>query len=179
MTLDHNNYTPNSIRTYSGKVFDLKIMDPDSICIHDIAHALSYTNRFGGHLERPYSVAQHCCLASEMVPEEHRLAALLHDASEAYLGDMPSPFKKLMPDFKYHEDRLMEIIAEKFGFQWPLHPIIKEVDKLLLDQEWDCLVMGLNKSIGYWSPEDAKLNFLYNFNYLTTKKRMNLQTANT
>ena len=56
---DGNVYTENSIRTFTGKVFDLKILDPDSICIDDIAHALAYTPRFGGHLPQPYSVAQH------------------------------------------------------------------------------------------------------------------------
>ena len=49
-----------------------------------------------------------------------KLAGLLHDASEAYIGDMPSPFKKLMPDYKKLEDNLMKVIAQKFGFEYPL-----------------------------------------------------------
>ena len=99
-TSDNIVYTENSIRTFTGKVFDLKILDPESICIEDIAHALAKTTRFGGHLKEFYSVAQHSVLMAQLVPSELKVEALLHDASEAYLGDMPSPFKKMMPEYK-------------------------------------------------------------------------------
>ena len=156
-------YTENSIRTYTGKVFDLKIMDPDSICIEDIAHALSYTARFGGHLEKMLSVAQHSVYVTECVPEEYRLAALLHDASEAYMGDMPSPFKKLMPDFKEIENKLMNVIAKKFGFEYPLNVKIKIADQTMLTSEWDNFVELSRKDLEYWTPEEAKKIFLQYF----------------
>jgi len=154
-------YTENSIRTYTGKVFDLKILDPDSICIEDIAHALSNTARFAGHLPRMYSVAQHSVWVAARVPAEHRLAALLHDASEAYIGDMPSPFKKMMPEYKEIEERLMQAIFKKFGLEYPLHPCIKEMDMQALDMEWDSYVMNSEPfpaSILY--PFQAKAVFL-------------------
>ena len=80
--------------TYTGKKFH--IFDPslDEIDIADIAHSLSLICRYGGHLPEHYSVAQHSVLVSNLVPENIALEALLHDAEEAYTGDMIRPFKK-------------------------------------------------------------------------------------
>ena len=158
-------YPENSIRTYTGKSFDLKIMEPDSICIEDIAHALSHTSRYAGHLEDHYSVAQHSVLVAQNVSGKNCLAALLHDASEAYLGDMPSPFKKMMPEFRSFEDKLMLVIAEKFGFDFPLHPEIKEWDSNFLEIEWESFILKAN-TLDYWSPEKAKQRFLEMFERL-------------
>lgn len=162
---DNNVYTENAIRTFTGKVFDLKILDPESICIEDIAHALAYTPRFGGHLPLPYSVAQHSVHVMEQCKPDLQLAALLHDASEAYIGDMPSPFKKLMPDYKKLEANLMKVIAKKFGFEYPLHPEIKDADYALLSIEWEAFV---NKSFKHsvWHPKEAKNIFIHHFNTL-------------
>lgn len=171
MINDTTNYTENSIRTFTGKVFDLELMDPNSICIEDIAHALSQTNRFAGHLEHPYSVAQHCCIACDFAPEHLKLEALLHDASEAYLGNMPSPFKKMLPDFIKIEDRLMKVIAKKFGFQYPLSKEIKSIDKELLDLEWESFVNKTYTTISYWSVEDSKRNFMYYYHKYSSKLR--------
>lgn len=167
---DTNVYTENSIRTYTGKVFDLAILDPESICIEDIAHALSLTARFGGHLEKLYSVAQHSFLTAAHVGSEIKLAALLHDASEAYLGDMPSPFKKMMPDFKAHEDRVMKAIANKFGFDYPLHPDIKKVDRELLDLEFDSFHLKIEDRLQYWTPEESETHFLRMYYDITGQK---------
>lgn len=152
-------YTENSIRTFTNKVFDLKILDPESICIEDIAHGLSYTARFGGQLNGFLSVAQHSCMVASEVSDEYKLAALLHDASEAYLGDMPSPFKKLLPDFKVYENKLMAVIAEKFGFDYPLHKEIKSADLYMLEVEWTECVEKKNNAF-YWTPKQAENRFL-------------------
>jgi hypothetical protein len=160
-------YTENSIRTFTDKVFDLKLLDPASICIEDIAHGLSMQPRFGGQLNGFLSVAQHSCLVAVSVPVEHRLAALLHDASEAYLGDMPSPFKKILPDFKEHENRVMEVIAEKFGFDFPLHKKVKEADYKMLSVEWIECVEKKNAAF-YWTPKQAKERFLEHFYELSS-----------
>lgn len=168
MILDQE-YTDNSIRTFTGKCFDIKILDPDSICIEDIAHALTYTPRFGGHLEGFYSVAQHSFYVSDcLAGTSDELAGLLHDASEAYLGDMPSPFKKLMPSYKELEHNLSVVIAEKFGIQYPYSRYIKDADKLLLSSEWNAFVMK-KEVMCYWSPEKAKAMFLKRFNKLTNQ----------
>ena len=160
-------YTENSIRTYTGKVFDLKILDPDSICIEDIAHGLANTARFAGQLPKFYSVAQHSFHVSLSASKENALAALLHDASEAYLGDMPSPFKKLLPDFKEYEDRLMNVIAQKFGFEYPLNSEIKKIDNDYLHIEWNALVEKIQPAFIIYSPEEAEKQFLLMFKFLT------------
>jgi hypothetical protein len=159
-------YTENSIRTYTGKVFDLKILDPDTICIEDIAHGLSHTARFAGQLEKFYSVAQHSFFVANNVSPQNRLAALLHDASEAYLGDMPSPFKKMLPDYKEQEDRLMKVIANKFGFKYPLDPEIKNIDAFFLNEEWNSCVEKKN-TLPHYTPEIAKEKFLEMFRSIT------------
>ncbi len=167
--IDSKIYTENSIRTFTGKVFDLKILDPESICIEDIAHALSNTSRFAGHLEKHYSVAQHCVLIALNCSPKNRLAALLHDASEAYIGDMPSPFKKMLPDYKKVEEQLMKAIAAKFGFDYPLPKEVKDLDGIYLNMEWNSLVMKTDQYIQYWTPEEAEVEFLDLYKYLTEK----------
>jgi uncharacterized protein len=134
------NLYSDSIRTYTGKYVDVFNPTPDMICIEDIAHALSNTPRFGGHLKHFYSVAQHSLSCAKCM-DDYKLEALLHDASEAYLTDMPSPIKKKMPQYQEIEDNLMKVIAEKFGFQYPLPDEVHRIDKQMLDSEWRLLVL--------------------------------------
>ena len=159
-TINDPKWTPNSIRTYTGKVFDLAVMDPDSICIEDIAHGLANTARFAGQLPKIYTVAQHSWLVSDMASEDMKLTALLHDASEAYLGDMPSPFKSMMPDFKALENKLMSVIAKKFDINWPIPASVKVIDNYHLNLEWDCFVDKTSARIAYWKPIYAESMFL-------------------
>lgn len=172
--IDTNIYTENSIRTYTGLVFDLAIMDPDTICIEDIAHALSNTARFGGHLNKLYSVAQHSCYVAIKSSPKQRLAGLLHDASEAYLGDMPSPFKKMMPDYCALEDKLMAVIAKKFGFQFPLVDEIHAHDKLLFEIEWKDFVLNENLKF-YHSPEKSENMFLEMYHKIKSDEKLKLK----
>ena len=133
-------FTENAIRTFTGKAFDLKEMDPDTICIEDIAHGLSQTARFAGQIPKMYNVAQHSYNVAVCVNPNYQLAALLHDASEAYLGDMPSPFKKMLPEFQAMENKLMQVIASKFGFAWPLDEEVKYWDAHLFQIEWNWFI---------------------------------------
>lgn len=86
------------IMTYTGKVFDFWMPNAKQICIEDIAHALALTNRYGGHTREPYSVAEHCIRASYIPGDdsEYSLGILLHDAAEAYVGDIASPQKQAL-----------------------------------------------------------------------------------
>lgn len=145
----------------------MNVFEPteEMIRIEDIAHALSMQCRFGGHLPKFYSVAQHSVHCCEEVSEVHQLAALLHDASEAYLVDIPSPVKSGLANYKQLEDRLMKVIAKKFGFDYPLHPDVKIVDESMLHAEWEYLMLEKQHFLKFrsWSQDEAKGRFLNMF----------------
>lgn|SRR6185312_4619791 len=151
----HTHITPatergNWIITYTGKRFFPLDPRPDEICIEDIAHALSNVCRFGGHVRTFYSVAQHCVLAARYVDGDLALKrwALLHDASEAYLGDMVKPLKNTMHAFEEVERNVMEVIARKFGLE-PFEPLeVIEIDRRLCVTEARDLI-GANV---WWNP---------------------------
>lgn len=104
------------IETQSGVKFELSDPDPDSVALCDITHALGKLCRFTGHTSRFYSVAEHSIHVASLVPEELRLAALLHDAAEAYIGDISTPLKMLLKktDLKKIENRILLAVWKKF-----------------------------------------------------------------
>lgn len=110
---------PHCIATITGRVVDLAAPTPDMIDIEDIAHALSLLCRYNGHVEYHYSVAQHSCLVHDLLlgfPREIAFAGLMHDAAEAYVGDMGSPLKKMLPEFTQVEDAVFWAIADAFDY---------------------------------------------------------------
>jgi uncharacterized protein len=129
------------ISTFTGKYIDTRDPQPDQICIEDIAHQLSMQPRFGGRLSKYYCVAQHCIEASMYASKSYALETLMHDASEAYICDMPSPIKSELPQYYEIEERLMKAIAAKFNFRLNL-PQVKVIDKYMLELEWSTLVKG-------------------------------------
>lgn len=140
----------SSIETYSGKFFE--VMDPqvDQIELYDIAHALSMLCRFGGHCEAFYSVAEHSVLVSLLVSPENALAALLHDASEAYLVDIPRPVKPFLENYKIMENAILEKIAEKFSLPYPFAEEIKLANNAQLKTEAKYLMAGRGENWGTW-----------------------------
>lgn len=120
------------IQTHTNKVFHLLGCTPDEICIEDIAHALSHICRFGGHTSRFYSVAEHCVVMSRVIPT---LECLLHDASEAYLGDMVRPLKMNNEMYRDVEADVEVMIARKFSLPVRLDATIKQVDMRMLVTE--------------------------------------------
>lgn len=131
-----------SIRTVSGLYVNPFDPDPNTIIIEDIAHALSNIPRWGGHLKKNYSVARHSLHCSRIATTDYKLTALLHDASEAYLLDMPSPIKNELTEYKPIESKLMQVIARKFGIMFPFPKEVKMIDQEVLQMEWDCLMLG-------------------------------------
>lgn len=117
------------IQTFTGRVFDFKALDPDSLCLEDIAHALSHICRFNGHCQKFESVAEHSWLvakrASEILPEDLSLrglsiavtrSALMHDAAEAYIGDVVTPLRRALASeaLVHLEDEINSLVATRF-----------------------------------------------------------------
>lgn len=164
------------IRTHMGVMFDVRNPQPEQIFIEDIVHALSNQCRFGGHTSVFYSVAEHCIRCKLMAHEQANMppklskqqkadsmmSALLHDASEAYLVDIPTPVKILLPDYYKIEHKLMQAIAEKFGFTFPLTTQVQHIDEIMLQREWENVV--LRKGWPVLSRNAASELFMREFN---------------
>jgi hypothetical protein len=151
----------------------------EDIDIVDIAHALSMLVRFNGHCLKFYSVAEHSVHVSKLVAPAQALWGLLHDASEAYLGDVPTPLKKELVRFKELEQVMMEAIARRFQLDAEDHAAIKKADIRMLRVERNVLMVPPPKPwpgdcedvgpavdpaiIKAWGPEEAKARFLARF----------------
>lgn len=105
------------MQTFTGKKF--WPLDPrsDDVDIKDIAHSLALTCRFNGQCNLFYSVAQHSVFVSRLVTPSQALAALLHDSTEAYLGDIIRPIKLYLPEFKDIENNLEKAIFQHFSIR--------------------------------------------------------------
>ena len=130
--------TTPCLRTFTGKWVNPLALEPDDICIEDIAHALALTNRFGGHSKFPLNVAQHSVGVSLLCPG-CPLSALLHDASEAYLGDIPRPLKhsEAFSAYRVIEARVQRAVMLRFSLSEDadLAPQIREADNVMLRLE--------------------------------------------
>jgi uncharacterized protein len=134
--------TETMIRTRSGRYLDLANPDPADILLEDIAVALSRVPRFNGHTTPFYSVAQHSTFTGRMISGKNRLKGYLHDASEAYIADIPTPAKRLMPDYYVVEARLMSAVARAFGLPdgFQHEDVVKEADLTMLFWERDAMI---------------------------------------
>lgn len=121
--------------TFSGIKFYPLDPRPEEILIEDVAHALSMVCRFGGHTRIFYSVAQHSVLVSSKLPDELKFVGLMHDATEAYLGDMIRPLKLEMPEYREVENKLWKIMAEKWGLPEKIPDLVKYHDNCALMTE--------------------------------------------
>ena len=168
------------IETFSGMMIDPLAPEAGLISIDDIAHSLSMQCRFNGHSTRFYSVAEHSVhaakLAEKFFPDKPIIAkfALLHDASEAYLCDVPRPIKSSFPNYLEWESALSEIIYKKYTGKLPTEAdeaMILKVDNIMLATESRELIPSKGKDWGVpecvdsettlfcWSPEEAENEF--------------------
>lgn len=161
------------IRTRSGLNVDICFPTPAMFDIEDIAHGLSRVPRWAGQTDEFYSVAEHSIEASRRVHPRHALAALMHDACEFILGDVPRPLKILLPDYKRLENNMMEVISLKFGFQFPFDPEIKQADTELLRIEYKTLFLYEDRSPNFrpMASYDAYRSFLTTFYNLTGRPK--------
>jgi len=131
----------SSILTSTGKWFDILKPDPSLIDLRDIASALSKLCRFGGHCKQFYSVAEHSILAAKMMRQKNGSNsvltswALLHDASEAYVVDIPRPAKRQLTEYMEIENAIQRAVAERFDLPWPMPQEVHEVDHDILSLE--------------------------------------------
>jgi hypothetical protein len=160
--------------------FDLR---PEDIDIEEIAHSLAHLCRFNGHCREYYSVAQHSYLVARQLPPELALAGLLHDATEAYCGDMIRPIKRAMPVYVELEECIWKAVSVAFGLPIELPAEVKVADTRMLqserrdllaphrwawmeDQIGDPSAQPYTDSIFPVCPREAKANFLEYYDQL-------------
>jgi len=173
-----------SITTFSGIQFWPLLPNPDHIRVDDIAHALSHQCRFAGHVRLFYSVAEHSVRVSQLCRPEDALWGLLHDASEAFLCDIPAPLKEL-PQFEAYRaaERILQgAIAQRFGFPAEQPRSVTEADRKMLEIELRDLFNSPEASrpakgprrkpmaiTHPWQPRIAQARFLSRFRGLCQK----------
>ena len=153
---------PIIIQSASGSYLDLHNLKPEDIQVTDIAHHLSHLCRFGGATFEFYSVAEHSIHVARVVNTmlgrpDLAMAALMHDASEAYLGDMRTPIKHMpeMAPYLKLEAEVQEVIHQHFGIP-PLneddHNIIKQADLIMLatERRWFMPTVDTDGCSAHW-----------------------------
>lgn len=168
------------IQTFTGRRFWPLDPRPEDISITDIAHALSMKCRYGGHCLAFYSVAEHSVLLSQHVAPAHALWALLHDAAEAYLADVPKPVKPDLPGWKALEAAVMASVCARFRLPADEPAEVKEADfRILADEKvaimedgpaWSRLPAPLGAVIRCLPPAEAKRAFLDRFAELSADR---------
>ncbi len=172
-------------QTYTGKKFWTLDPKPEEVEIKDIAHSLAFQCRFNGHSKSFYSIAQHSVMVSKMVSPEQALAALFHDASETYTGDIVSPLKKFLPpEFKRIEKEIEKTIFNHFGIKNVDNFEIKKADMRALftemrdlmetpPEKWDDedLFEPHPEKIIPLNPEEAEKEFLERYEELIRKNK--------
>lgn len=181
------------IVTYTGKLFNIFDPKPELICIEDIAHSLANTCRFTGHTRKFYSVAEHSvrmALSHEL--KGHPMTRLLHDAAEAYFGDIATPLKRktyvsdgntFRPIYAV-EAKILVAISEALGVDLKNDPVIKEGDKRMALTEirdlmpktdawagWYKKYEPLKERIDPWTPARAEVEFLMAYNDLASEEQ--------
>ena len=158
----------NWIQTYTGKAFNFINPQKELVDIQDISVGLNNIYRYTGQTDYKYTVAMHSIIVSTLVPLEFAIYGLLHDATEAYLGDMHSPLKKYLPKYRKIEKNLHKVIMDKFNLQREVPQIVKDVDlKLLYTEKRDLFKDKLN-----WGNEVEPYKFNI-FDMIEITKRIN------
>lgn len=177
----------NWMQTAGGRAYWPTDPRPEDVHIEDIAHALSQICRYGGHSPRFYSVAEHSFHVSHLVPPEDALHALLHDAAEAYCGDIVRPLKLNLPGYKDIEAANWKAICARFELDEVLPDSVHHADVAMLFAEQKALMkqpaplpdwgMGLSSPlvadpsiVAAWNPWFAKMTFLRRFHALVAER---------
>lgn len=170
-----------TILTAAGRYFDFTQPETAIIGIGEIAHALGHLCRFTGHTRQFYSVAEHSWHVSHLVPPGDALAGLLHDAPEAFIGDVSAPLKHLLPDYRAIEARVEAVVLSRFGLPSQLPDCVKDADRTMLrveqvhamravDHDWSLGPLSPSEKLiwlRFWDPDEAAMMFLRRFEELT------------
>lgn len=172
-----------SIETYNGEHFTLDPNDFSGVNIHNLGHALSGVNRFNSHTIRMYSVAEHAVHVASMLPPELQLIGLLHDGSEAFIQDIPSPFKQFLPDYAKMEDLIQTKVYRAFKLDpdWvaEVYPAVKRIDSMMCQIEATQLLHSKgagwaedhgHPGISCLAPEQAEALFMWAYVRITKKQ---------
>lgn len=172
------------IGTFTNKKFHFMNPSIDEICIEDIAQALSMNCRYSGHVKDFYSVAEHSVIIADLVyaqtnSRSKALAALLHDASEAYLTDIPRPIKPYLTNYVDIEANIEKVIQKKFSIP-PMDKLTKYLDthivgaeaKLLFNvvPDWANDYDHIDVSILNLTPKFSRIAFLVAFKVYSGEK---------
>jgi len=142
------------VETFMGRKFYLLEPRAEDVDARDIAHALGQICRFGGHTRRFYSVAEHSIHVSRLCDPGDALAGLLHDAAEAYIGDVTRPMKNALPGVREMEEKIRRVIFEAFGLKAEMPESVKRADlemlwaekkELMGTAKWDEFPPGTRK----------------------------------
>jgi hypothetical protein len=147
----------SEIVTTTGIQFDVLNPDPTKIRLRDIVTSLSRINRYLGHGSHPWSVLAHSVCVAQLVPPEYQLTALLHDATEAYLGDVPAPLKELLEFTPYRdaEHRLWTAIAAKCGAHPVIPPVVHDADLAMRWYEARSMKLDQGDCLSAWLEYEA------------------------
>lgn len=155
--------------TLSGRIFDINNPTAEMIDIIDIASGLANKGHFSGLTPYMFPIAQHSILVCDEyaiqnpdAPAEMKLLALMHDASEAYIGDMIKPIKMYFPTFVALENTIMQAIAKRYNLPINRMAEIKPYDLLIQNVEYEGFYH--NGRIVYMDPEHARKIFIDRFN---------------
>lgn len=121
--------------TYTGKTFKITDFNASHINLEDIAYGLAHINRYSGQTSKAYSVARHSINIAHFFEGKLEKQALLHDAAEAYLGDITAPVKNLFPDYKKLEEHYTKIIFKKFNIEYPIDDRVLSMDVAIRQYE--------------------------------------------
>ncbi len=162
--------------TKSNQSVHLTHKNVDVFNINDICWGLSQITRFSGQCNQDYKVAQHCCLVCDLVNEEYKLEGLMHDSAEAYIGDIPTPVKRMIPDIKELEFFLYDQICYKYEINPIISTHVKDMDNVMLNIEgvnlfdtipnWIDMSLGTvldQKLVNIWSAETCRYEFMKRF----------------
>ena len=173
------------IETNTHNTFFYGKRNPENISLLDIAHGLSNLCRYSGQCNHFYSVAQHSCIIFDTAPMHHKLIGLFHDASEAYISDIPRPVKTIIPEIKNLEKQIQLQVAERFKLDFPWSSQIEILDSQLMLREAQLLFDGgvswtveglppLDVDIkSFWSPKRSKREFIYRYELMIKHKILN------